>query len=151
MKELYAAADKKAQQAKKAAEAAKDGRAYESESAPTKQPDWLQIQEWAFIDDEIQEYGDASTAFAKIKTLVLEAQRKSVKLPIIRKATEDVTIRKPDGTSFDIKKGKTIICDLVSLEWRGDVGEMMLTRDLEPGEATKGREQRIGKLPQNQN
>lgn len=121
MKELYAAAAQKATEATKAAEAAKDGRAYESDATPTKKPDWLQIQEWAFIDDEIQEYGDASTAFAKIKTLVLEAQRKSVKLPIIRKATEDVTIRKPDGTSFDIKKGKTIICDLVSLEGEGEI------------------------------
>lgn len=125
LKGLYAAADKKAQEAKKAADA---GSAYQEGSVPNKKPDWLQIQEWAFIDDEIQEYGDASTAFAKIKTLVLEAQRKSVKLPIIRKATEDVTIRKPDGTSFEIQKGKTIICDLVSLEnWV--MGEMMLTRN----------------------
>lgn len=81
--------------------------------------DWQRIQDWAFEDDnDFWVFDDVRSSFSKIKTLCLEAQRKSVKLPIIRKATKDVNVKdpaKPNGAPLlTIKQGQTVICDLVS-------------------------------------
>lgn len=109
MKQLYDAA---ADMAKKGGDAVKgdeDG----------NKCDWQRIQDWAFDDDkDFRTFDDFRSSFSKIKTLCLEAQRKSVKLPIIRKATKDVPVpdpANPNGPAlFTISKGQTVICDLVS-------------------------------------
>ncbi|KAI0469662.1 heme peroxidase-domain-containing protein [Xylariaceae sp. FL0804] len=72
-------------------------------SEVSKNCDWLQVQKLAFDP----------TGDEKITEIVLEAQRKSVRLPIIRKAFDDCQIKDKDGNFlFNIQKGQTIICDI---------------------------------------
>ena len=53
----------------------------------------------------------------KIQLKVLEAQRKSVKLPFIRKVSKDGVMIPVDGKQVKLKKGQIIICDIVSLDF----------------------------------
>lgn len=64
---------------------------------------WLEIQDLAFKED--------SESVKKLTSIVLEAERTAVKLPIIRVAAQDKT-----AAGKDIKKGETIICDIVSCQ-----------------------------------
>ncbi|KAG8527867.1 uncharacterized protein KY384_006783 [Bacidia gigantensis] len=64
---------------------------------------WQKIQKLAFQDDEKSQ---------EITEYVLEAQKESVKLPIIRKAVEDCKIKKGTTTLISVKKGQTIICNI---------------------------------------
>ena len=81
----------------------KDGNSTEAKASGT----WLDIQKLAL--------DDSATSDEKIKVYVLEAQRLSVKLPIIRKATAKVDIKDEDGTKlFSLEEGQTVVCDIVS-------------------------------------
>lgn len=71
--------------------------------------DWLKIQELAVSngsdnDDEA------------LRTLVLNAQRSSVKLPAVRVATGNIQVKLGDreGTVLSLQPDDTIICDIVS-------------------------------------
>ena len=58
------------------------------------------------------EFRDVPTdTFDAIKKIVLKEQRKSVKLPILRKARETFVV---EGTHLSVKKDELIICDIVS-------------------------------------
>ncbi|KAF5003805.1 hypothetical protein FDECE_9661 [Fusarium decemcellulare] len=86
---------------------------YDSKPKPgskAKQPvcDWLKIQQVAFYE------GDKANDL--IKGLVLKAQRASVKLPIIRKATKDFNIVKENGQAWKITAGSTVVCDIHAAE-----------------------------------
>ena len=73
-----------------------------SENTSSEKPKWLEVQELAFSDD--------TDSFDKLMKLVLDAERTSIKLPVIRTVEKD---RDFDGWS--VKKGNTIILDIVSL------------------------------------
>ena len=53
----------------------------------------------------------------KIQLKVLEAQRKSVKLPFIRKVSKDGVMIPVNGEQLKLKQGQIIICDIVSLDF----------------------------------
>lgn len=67
---------------------------------------WQDIQKLAL---------DNSAASDKdIKDNVLEAQRLSVKLPVVRKAAANVVINDENGVElFSLEKGQTVVCDIV--------------------------------------
>ena len=68
---------------------------------------WLKIQKLALADNPKDDQ--------KIKALVLEAQRLSVKLPVSRKAATKVDIKDEKGIKlFSLKEGQTVVCDIVS-------------------------------------
>ena len=80
---------------------------------------WLELQKLAFETDK--------KSVKRLSDIVLNAQRTSVKLPIIRKATTDRPITvfkepKPQAApfpvdevrSFTVQKGQVVICDIVS-------------------------------------
>ncbi|KAI4268582.1 MAG: hypothetical protein LQ337_007756 [Flavoplaca oasis] len=72
--------------------------------------EWFEIQKLASNNDEKSD--------AAIELKVLEAQRRSVRLPFIRKVIKDGITIKPDeadkGRDISVEKGQTIICDIVS-------------------------------------
>ena len=78
--------------------------------APDKQVDceWLKIQELALSEKEEDT--------KRIQKYVLEAQRLTVKLPVVRKVSHktDIVIK---GHTF--RPGETVVCDIVSF---GPVG-----------------------------
>ena len=53
----------------------------------------------------------------KIQLKVLEAQRKSVKLPFIRKVSKDGVMIPVNGEQVKLQKGQIIICDIVSFRF----------------------------------
>lgn len=69
--------------------------------------DWLHIQNLALAEFR----GVPTNTFDDIKKIVLKEQRKSMKLPILRKAAKDCVVQ---GTSLAVKKDELIICDIVS-------------------------------------
>ncbi|KAK3938600.1 heme peroxidase-domain-containing protein [Diplogelasinospora grovesii] len=77
----------------------------EGTSKTQKLCSWQEIQRLAFDDTE--------AATTRIKQLVLDAQRRSVRLPIIRKAVETRDIEDASGKRlFTVDKGRTVICDI---------------------------------------
>ena len=69
---------------------------------------WQSIQQWALWDNEKSDMS--------IRNAVLEAQRLSVKLPVIRKAKMSGTVKDEKGKSlFNLEKDQTIVCDIVSI------------------------------------
>ncbi|KAJ4243864.1 hypothetical protein NW762_014745 [Fusarium torreyae] len=74
---------------------------------------WLEIQQLAFKDD--------TESNERIRALVLKAQRWSVKLPIIRKASRDIMIKvynTKTKVSDDVKvrAGQIVVCDINGAE-----------------------------------
>lgn len=69
---------------------------------------WLHVQNLALEDNDQSD--------KEIEMAVLEAQRLSVKLPIVRKAKTkgEVKDEKNDTTLFTLEKDQTIVCDIVS-------------------------------------
>ena len=65
---------------------------------------WFEVQKLAFEDDPA-----SAEALTKI---VLDAQRTSVKLPIIRKAVKSLEIPVNGGPDLKIEKGQKVICDV---------------------------------------
>ena len=58
---------------------------------------------------------DTAASDENIKTKVLEAQRLSVKLPVVRKAAANVVVKDENGTElFSLEEGQTVVCDIVS-------------------------------------
>ena len=68
--------------------------------------EWLKVQNAALKDDPVSD--------EEIKLSVLEAQRLSVKLPVVRKVVDAVTVRDPEGKERSLEKSQTVICDVVS-------------------------------------
>ena len=62
---------------------------------------WLEVQELAFHDDK--------GSFDKLSKVVQDAERTSVRLPLIRTAERD-----RDFGTWSVKQGDTIILDIVS-------------------------------------
>jgi hypothetical protein len=79
---------------------------YKESTDPSRSGNWLKIQKLAF---------EGSTKSVKdITNIVLDAQRTSVKLPIIKKAADFCAIKDDKGeTLFTVEKGQTVICDIV--------------------------------------
>lgn len=72
-----------------------------------KSCEWRDVQHLA-----LAEFADVPTnTFDDIKRIVLKAQRKSVKLPIIRKARMTCVV---EGSDLTVEKDQLIICDIVS-------------------------------------
>ena len=68
---------------------------------------WLDIQKLAL--------DDSAASDEKIKAYVLEAQRCSVKLPVVRKAVANVVITDENGVElFSLKEGQSVVCEIVS-------------------------------------
>lgn len=67
----------------------------------------LKLQQTAF--------DDSPAALDALSKTVLKEQRKSVRLPVIRKAVETCDIKNEAGeVLFTVKKGQTVVCDIVS-------------------------------------
>ena len=49
-----------------------------------------------------------------IKLSVLEAQRLSVKLPVVRKVAKPVTVKDSEGKERSLQTDQVVICDVVS-------------------------------------
>jgi hypothetical protein len=77
---------------------------------------WLEIQKLAFNDD--------AESNERIQALVLKVQRWSVKLPIVRKASQETTIQatNDDGKPEQMKlaKGTVVVCDIKMAEENND-------------------------------
>jgi hypothetical protein len=71
-----------------------------SDGASSTSPTWLEVQRLAFNDD--------ADSFQKLTKLVLDAERTSIRLPIIRTALKD-----RDFGTWTVKKGDTVILDIV--------------------------------------
>lgn len=82
-----------------------DGKPRPGSEAKHPRCDWLDIQDVAF--------DDSKDAHNLVKKIVLKAQKASVKLPIIRKATEPFTYKRADGKLETIATGSTVVCDIV--------------------------------------
>ena len=85
----------------------------EEERSPKKErlpkPVWLEIQALALKD--------VSESDKAIQTLVLDAQRESVQLPVVRQATADVVVKDDNGEQiFRLIKGQIVVCDIVSYD-----------------------------------
>ncbi|KAL8990819.1 MAG: hypothetical protein Q9169_008029 [Polycauliona sp. 2 TL-2023] len=82
--------------------------AYDAAKSGSNSCDWFEIQKLATNEDE-----KSDTA---IEHMILEAQRRSVRLPFIRKVIKDGVIIKPEeadkGRNISVEKGQTIICDI---------------------------------------
>ncbi|KAL8725978.1 MAG: hypothetical protein Q9166_007012 [cf. Caloplaca sp. 2 TL-2023] len=77
------------------------------EGAKTSEPgssDWFEIQKLALKDDDESD--------GKIQLKILEAQRQSVKLPLIRTVVKDGVKINLNNTDQTLAKGQTIICDI---------------------------------------
>ena len=72
----------------------------------TKSSEWLDVQRLAIADD--------AQSDRVLTEKVLEAQHVSVRLPIIRRAIRDTDVKNAKGkVLFSVKKGQTVICDIV--------------------------------------
>ena len=67
--------------------------------------DWTKIQNVAF--------DDSKASLELIKNILIETQKESVRLPIMRKATCDTSFKDKAGKEYPLKKGQVVICDLV--------------------------------------
>lgn len=70
---------------------------------------------WAIVQGEALE--DTEKSDHKIRGLVLDAQRLSVKLPVVRKVAksgEIKLVKDKRGPVLKLEEGQTIICDVVS-------------------------------------
>ena len=70
-------------------------------------PTWLSVQDLAFSEDK--------DSFEKLTKLVLDAERTSIRLPVIRTALKDREFRDKYDKTWKVKKGETIILDIVRL------------------------------------
>lgn len=68
--------------------------------------EWLKVQIAALKDDPATD--------EEIKLSVLEAQRLSVKLPVVKKVAKSITLKDADGKERSLKKDQIVICDVVS-------------------------------------
>lgn len=68
--------------------------------------EWLKVQTAALKDDPATD--------EEIKLSVLEAQRLSVKLPVVRKVAKPVTLKDAEGEERSLEKDQIVICDIVS-------------------------------------
>ena len=67
---------------------------------------WLEVQKLAIAND--------AKSDSDLTTMVLEAQHVSVRLPILRRAIKDTDVKNTKGkVLFSVKKGQTVICDIV--------------------------------------
>lgn len=66
--------------------------------------EWLKVQTAALKDDPASD--------EEIKLSVLEAQRLSVKLPVVRKVAASVTLKDAKGKERPLKDGQVVICDV---------------------------------------
>lgn len=69
--------------------------------------EWLQVQKAALKEDPASD--------EEIKLSVLEAQRLSVKLPIVRKVAKSVTVTDAEGKERSLQKDQIVICDVVCI------------------------------------
>lgn len=76
------------------------------QTASSARPAWLQIQDLAFSEDK--------DSFEVLTKLVSDAERTSIRLPVIRTALKGREFRDKEGKVWTVKKGDTIILDLVS-------------------------------------
>lgn len=68
--------------------------------------EWLKVQTAALKDDPASD--------EEIKLSVLEAQRLSVKLPVVRKVAKSVTVKGAEDKERSLKENQLVICDVVS-------------------------------------
>ena len=68
--------------------------------------EWHKVQTAALRDDP--------TGDEEIKLSVLEAQRLSVKLPVVRKVAKPVTVKDAKGKERFLSNDQVVICDVVS-------------------------------------
>ncbi|KAK4695301.1 hypothetical protein P7C71_g2427, partial [Lecanoromycetidae sp. Uapishka_2] len=79
-----------------------------------KSSEWLEVQRLAIANDADSE--------KELTKKVLEAQRVSVRLPILRRAIKDTDVKDTDVKNteskvlFTVKKGQTVICDINSIK-----------------------------------
>ena len=69
--------------------------------------EWLKIQTAALKEDPASD--------EEIKLSVLEAQRLSVKLPVVRKVARSVTVTDAEGKKRSLQKDQIVICDVVCI------------------------------------
>lgn len=67
---------------------------------------WTRVQELAFRDD--------LDSWRELETIILKAEKTSVRLPVIRSAVKDWSSRDSQGHEYSISRGQTIILDIVS-------------------------------------
>lgn len=76
--------------------------------SPSKEaPTWLKVQELAF--------SESPNDHNSLVSMIQKAERSSVKLPIIRTALKNRKFVTKSNDTWEIKKGETIILDIVSL------------------------------------
>ena len=83
---------------------ANDPRTVDAKRDP-KTCEWLKVQTAALKDDPASD--------EEIKLSVLEAQRLSVKFPIVRKVAKSVTVKNAEGKERSLKDDDIVICDIV--------------------------------------
>jgi len=66
---------------------------------------WTEIQSVAF--------DDSKKSLDVIKKILIETQKESVRLPIMRKATCNTSFKDETGKEHHLKAGQVVICDLV--------------------------------------
>lgn len=81
----------------------------EYQSAANK-PVWLEIQDLAFHSDK--------ASFDKLSKLVSDAERTSIRLPVIRTAVKNRDFVDKAGRNWSVKAGDTIILDIVRSPFR---------------------------------
>ena len=69
--------------------------------------EWLKVQTAALKEDPASD--------EEIKLSVLEAQRLSVKLPVVRKVARSVTVTDAEGKERSLQKDQIVICDVVCI------------------------------------
>jgi hypothetical protein len=74
---------------------------------PNGKPAWLTVQELAFKDDE--------KSVLELQRLVEHAERKSIKLPLVRVALKERKYTDDNGKEWKVEAGKTVILDIVSV------------------------------------
>ena len=82
---------------------------YKLATDETESSEWLDVQKLAIANDEKSD--------KNLTNKVLEAQHVSVRLPILRRAIKDTDVKDVENTKgkvlFSVKKGQTVICDIV--------------------------------------
>ena len=78
-----------------------------SKEVDSGNPSWMKIQGLAFSVDK--------DSFEKLTKLILDAECISIRLPVIRTAVKDCEFKTREGIMRNVKKGETIILDIVRL------------------------------------
>ena len=79
---------------------------YKLATDDTASSEWLEVQKLAIAND--------AQSDIDLTERVLEAQRVSVRLPILRRAIKDTDVKNTKGEFlFSVKKGQTVVCDIV--------------------------------------